>query len=124
VSVADQVTRLHSVSGLTWEEMGKIMGVGRRAVHGWANGTRVSASNQARLNRLDAEVTALVPLPPEHVRVALYDSSRGESIMNRLYREATAGRQSLGDIGLPPRVLLGLGDADVWPLPRIPCSHD
>lgn len=47
------VHRLRLISGLTWEEMGVMLGVSRRTVHNWANGE------------------AIKPVHAEHLRASL-----------------------------------------------------
>jgi DNA-binding XRE family transcriptional regulator len=42
-STSDIVRELHAKSGLTWEQLGRLIGVSRRAVHLWAAGGRINA---------------------------------------------------------------------------------
>src|SRR6266542_2454198 len=42
-SVALSVRHLYEASGLTWEQLARLFGVSRRAVHNWANGGRMTA---------------------------------------------------------------------------------
>lgn len=41
----DEIRWLHAASGLTWEQLGRVLGVSRRAVHLWATGARTNAAN-------------------------------------------------------------------------------
>ena len=43
-------------SGWTWDELAKVFGVSRRAVHGWATGTNLNHAHAVRLQRLTAVV--------------------------------------------------------------------
>lgn len=43
-------------SGLTWEHLGKVFGVSRRAVHMWANGGRLNDSNARALREFSAVI--------------------------------------------------------------------
>lgn len=55
-STADQVQFVHERSGLTWEQVARLMGVSRRSVHSWASGGRLSSANAERV----AEVAGLL----------------------------------------------------------------
>lgn len=83
-------------SGLTWDQLGKVFGVSRRAVHMWANGGRLNESNARRLREFSAivrRVESETPqLTPEQVRARLLRvESDGLSIVDRLRREHSAG---------------------------------
>lgn len=43
------ITELRRISGLTWEQLGKLFDVSRRSVHFWASGKPMNASNEQRL---------------------------------------------------------------------------
>lgn len=58
-SSADQVRDLHIASGLTWDQIARVFGVSRRAVHLWANGGRLNAPNQQLLTDFLAQVEQL-----------------------------------------------------------------
>ena len=45
----EEITWVKEHSGLTWDQLGKVFGVSRRAVHMWANGGRLNESNARRL---------------------------------------------------------------------------
>jgi hypothetical protein len=40
------------LSGLTWDELSRVMATTRRTLHLWANGRAISSSNEGRLGRL------------------------------------------------------------------------
>ncbi|NLE10841.1 MAG: helix-turn-helix domain-containing protein [Actinobacteria bacterium] len=46
------IAELRGLSGLTWEQMARLLGVSRRSVHFWASGELVRASHQERVQRL------------------------------------------------------------------------
>jgi transcriptional regulator with XRE-family HTH domain len=46
---AKAIRDLHLRSGLSWDELARLIGVSRRSVHNWANGAPVSQPNSARL---------------------------------------------------------------------------
>lgn len=51
-TTATSVSHLHDHSGLTWDQLGKLFGVSRRAVHMWASGKRMNARNTELLGEL------------------------------------------------------------------------
>jgi transcriptional regulator with XRE-family HTH domain len=51
-TVQQAIAELRSLSGLTWEQMARLLGVSRRSVHFWASGEPVRASHQERVERL------------------------------------------------------------------------
>lgn len=59
-STAGLVNKLHTQSGLTWDQVGRLLGVSRRAVHMWAAGKRMNARNAELL----ADLVRLVDMAP------------------------------------------------------------
>jgi hypothetical protein len=51
-SVQQAIAELRGLSGLTWEQMARLLGVSRRSVHFWASGELVRATHQERVQRL------------------------------------------------------------------------
>lgn len=51
-SLRDSVLLLHEMSGLTWDQLAKLFGVSRRAVHLWASGGRMNSAHVDRLNEV------------------------------------------------------------------------
>ncbi|HVQ96432.1 MAG TPA: hypothetical protein VMU51_35770 [Mycobacteriales bacterium] len=68
---ADQVRWLHEASGLTWDQLGRVFGVSRRAVHLWANGGRMNSINAQTLADLVAVVRELPARSPSDARAQL-----------------------------------------------------
>ncbi|WP_157575207.1 hypothetical protein [Nocardia yamanashiensis] len=92
----EEVAWIKAHSGLTWDQLGKVFGVSRRAVHMWANGGRLNESNARRLRSFSAivrDIESLMPQPtPEMVRAHLLEvGTNGLSIVDRLRRERSAG---------------------------------
>lgn len=73
---AAEVKWLHEQSGLTWEQLGRLFGVSRRAVHLWANGSRMNSANAELLGKLVSHVREL-PGSPDEVRAALLSRAAG-----------------------------------------------
>lgn len=46
---AENLKVLQETSGLSWEQLSKLFGVGRRTLHLWANGGRMSQWNREQL---------------------------------------------------------------------------
>lgn len=83
-------------SGLTWEQLGKVFGVSRRAVHMWANGGRLNEANALRLREFSAIIqeieSQLGHANAEVVRARLLQLNEdGLSIVNRLRLERSGG---------------------------------
>lgn len=51
-TVRQEIAELRRLSGLTWEQMARLLGVSRRSLHFWASGELVRASHQERVQRL------------------------------------------------------------------------
>jgi hypothetical protein len=69
--LGEAVRRLHEASGLTWDQLGKLFGVSRRAVHHWANDSRMTARNARLLGELTRLVESLPGPGPEDRRAQL-----------------------------------------------------
>ncbi|MGE0334720.1 MAG: XRE family transcriptional regulator [Gammaproteobacteria bacterium] len=50
------ISELRRLSGLTWDQLGRLFNVSRRALHFWVSGGRMSPSNEESLQRLLALV--------------------------------------------------------------------
>ncbi len=93
----EEIAWIKARSGLTWDQLGKIFGVSRRAVHMWANGGRLNESNARRLHAFAAIIRDFESeMPdgstPEVVRARLLQIDRdGLGIVARLRREHSAG---------------------------------
>lgn len=74
---AEQVRFVHERSGLTWEQLGRLFGVSRRAVHNWASGSRLSAGNAELLARVVAVLESRQGYDPNQTRAWLLASSAG-----------------------------------------------
>jgi len=86
-TVRQEIAELRSLSGLTWEQTARLLGVTRRSVHFWASGEVVRPSHQERVHRLLA---------------VLRQVDRGSAIENRaLLLTECAGRT------LPFEILAG-----------------
>ena len=71
------VSELRRISGLTWHQLGKLLGVSRRSVHYWASGKPLNAQNEERLMRVLDIVRAADRGSASRTRTALLDSGGG-----------------------------------------------
>lgn len=99
----DRVRRIYHTSGLSWDELGRVLGVSRRTVHNWANGFRMSSRHVVLLGQFDNLVQRYAEHGPESVRVALLTPDEdGVSPYTSFLREASPapqpGRLSVEDL--------------------------
>lgn len=96
LSDRDEVAWVKDNSGLTWDQLGKVFGVSRRAVHMWANGGRLNESNARRLREFSAVIRSIVDstesAAPEDVRAQLLKVGLdGLSVIDRMRNERSNG---------------------------------
>ena len=107
-SAATALMLIRRLSGLTWEQLSRALGVARRSLHFWASGKAVSAANQERLGRALA---------------VLREIDRGSARLNRaLLLTATEGGEIPLDLLGEQRfdevlALVGSAPATARPLP-------
>jgi hypothetical protein len=93
---AVRVDDLKHRSGLTWEQLGKLFGVSRRAVHHWVNGGNLTAANLARLDVLSERFSRRTG-PPADVRAWLFSvDESGSTPFAAWVRELTQRKPSDG----------------------------
>lgn len=51
-SSSDEVMELHRLTGFTWDQLAKLFGVSRRALHFWASGKALNAANEEHLSQM------------------------------------------------------------------------
>lgn len=76
-NTAELIQDLHDRSGLTWEQLSKILGVSRRSVHLWASGGRMNARHIELANELVSLVRNAPAEDPERVRAWLLAANVG-----------------------------------------------
>lgn len=82
---ADSVKALHADSGLTWDQLARLFGVSRRAVHHWASGGRMNAVNEEQLGEIQDAVRNLPgDTPAERRSLILASPPEGPSIFEQL----------------------------------------
>lgn len=73
---ASQVRQLKDAADLTWDQIRRLFGVSRRAVHMWASGARMNSRNEERLTEL-LEIVSGLGASPEQRHEALMRSPTG-----------------------------------------------
>lgn len=89
VDLAAAIQRLHVSSGLTWEQLSKLFGVSRRAVHHWAAGGRMNGKHAERVAALTALIRGLPGGSPEARRTKLLAPGPNGRSMYDIWRSAT-----------------------------------
>ncbi len=78
------VSELRRISGLTWQMLGRLLGVSRRSVHYWASGKPLNADNQERLTRVLEIVRTAYRGSARGTRAALLDAREGTTPLDML----------------------------------------
>ncbi|MBJ6616164.1 DNA-binding transcriptional regulator [Streptomyces sp. I4(2020)] len=73
----ESIRQLRASSGLTWDQMARLFGVSRRAVHLWAAGGRMNSRNIEFLGVLERVVNNLPGSTPEERRALLFSQDGG-----------------------------------------------
>lgn len=88
--VPGMLQRMRRMSGLTWGELGRAIGVSRRTIHNWLGGARVAGVHLARL----LEVSRVVDL---------FSTGSAEVTRTRLLQPTANGRSIIDDLALAAR---------------------
>jgi len=78
------ISELRRISGLTWDQLGQLLGVSRRSVHFWASGKPPNASNEKRLMQVLDVVRAADRGSARSTRAAMMDASQGTTPFDML----------------------------------------
>ncbi|MBC9704840.1 MAG: hypothetical protein H9W81_07670 [Enterococcus sp.] len=71
---------LKESSGLSPEQLGRLLGVTRRAIHNWAGGSPIAGKHELRIRALREMVLGLDASTPEERRVLMMESRGGSSL--------------------------------------------
>lgn len=108
VSTSYLIQKLHGESGLTWEQLARLFGVSRRALHLWASGGRLNAANEELLVSLVSLVGGISEDTPAGKRVALLrQRSDGKSLYDHWRSRQRTSRNDINKLPFSPRQLLG-----------------
>lgn len=92
-SPAESLKELYDSTALTWDQIARLFGVSRRAVHLWTSGQRMSARNLERLARIGEVVSENQSTTPEATRANLFVRKDGGSPFSMLLAELADSRQ-------------------------------
>ncbi|GAB3878048.1 hypothetical protein GCM10027612_01730 [Microbispora bryophytorum subsp. camponoti] len=106
-NLAEAVRALRDESGLTWDQLGKLFGVTRRALHLWATGGRINA---AHTEVLGAVLQVVRQLPAQDAasrrELLLAPGPDGRSLYDRL-RDRHSPNENISGSPFAPDQLLG-----------------
>jgi len=106
-SAAQQISSLRSLSGLTTDQIARLMGVSRRSIHNWINGSSMALNHAERASRLLAVIRALPGQSPEERKAVLLDSHSGQSMFHKLLTEQSHdARIQVPAVGVRDRIAL------------------
>lgn len=100
------VAALKIESGLTADQLGRLLGVSRRSIHNWAAGSAIASAHEEKLRELDSLIFSIPANTPEERRSLLLDSSNGPSLFKQFASKAD-GPQRI-KFGVPVEERLGL----------------
>lgn len=104
---AETVRDLHSRSGLSWDELARLVGVSRRTIHNWANGATVSRANARRLT-IAANIIKVADLgSPRLTRARLLAPRTGGDSQYELAVRSHGTTRISAELSLKPSELLG-----------------
>jgi transcriptional regulator with XRE-family HTH domain len=108
LSTAAIVLELRDKSGLTWDQLGRLLGVSRRAVHLWAAGGRINARHLELLAKLRVTIDNLPATDAIQRRVMLFETRRAEpSIFDEFLRQHLSDGGTVAGTPFTPDQLLG-----------------
>ena len=113
------VSDIRRLCRLTFEEVAPLLGVSRRTLHSWANGSPISARRERRLRTLSETIHTIVRFRPGNVRDFLLNRGGGgvrpyDLLAEGLYQEAVdavSGRRAA--VSTPGRPELETIDAQL-----------
>lgn len=107
-AVPGMLQRLRRLSGLSWGEIARAVGVSRRTIHNWLTGARVAGVHLARLLELSRMIDIVATGSVEATRTSLMQlNANGRSIIDDLALAARPARRrplsnvSVGDLVTP-----------------------
>jgi hypothetical protein len=107
----ETISWIKDSSGLTWEQLGRVFGVSRRAVHMWASGSRMNQGNAAQVHEFAGAVERVQGSSVTETRTALLSvGSTGDSIVNQFRRTHRTGGSEASGSTLTPLDLIGAAE--------------
>jgi transcriptional regulator with XRE-family HTH domain len=100
------VAALKSESGLTADQLGRLLGVSRRSIHNWAAGSAIAAVHEEKLRELESFIFSIPANTPDERRSLLLESSNGPSLFKQFASKADSPQRI--KFGVPVEERLGL----------------
>lgn len=100
------VAKLKAESGLTADQLGRLLGVSRRSIHNWAAGSAIAPLHEEKVRELGALVFSLPADTPDERRQLLLDSSNGTSLFRQFATKSNEPQRV--KFGVPVEERLGL----------------
>jgi len=94
-TTATIVQDLYSKSGLTWELLGRLLGVSRRAVHLWAAGGRVNSRHLELLVQLRGIIDNLPAENASQRRMLIFQAQQAEPSIFDTFLQQHAGEEGV-----------------------------
>jgi hypothetical protein len=89
------LNEIKGASGLTWDQVARIMGVSRRSVHMWLNAKPMASENEERVHRVRQIIGQLGRRSQLETRSRLLDTSDGDSVFRLLVEQDDDGALAL-----------------------------
>jgi DNA-binding transcriptional regulator YiaG len=86
-STGETISELRALSGLTADQVGRLLDVSRRTVQNWIAGNTMAIQHEEQVSRLMSVVQSLPGSTSDERRAALLDSSNGESLFQKLLHQ-------------------------------------
>lgn len=100
-AVPGMLQQLRRLSGLSWGEIARAVGVSRRTIHNWLSGARVAGVHLTRLLELSRVVSLAATGSAEATRAALLlPDANGRSLVDDLALAARPARRPLSSVSV------------------------
>lgn len=106
LAISAVVTALKVESGLTADQLGRLLGVSRRSIHNWATGSAIASAHEEKVRELNSFIALLPADTPDQRRNLLLDSSNGPSLFKQLASQVDHPQRI--KFGVPVEERLGL----------------
>jgi len=103
--IAASIVHLKSESGLTADQLGRLLGVSRRSIYNWAAGGPIAAAHEEKVRELELLVFTLPASTPDERRRQLLDSSNGPSLFKQFAAKSSTPQRI--KYGVPVEERLG-----------------
>jgi DNA-binding transcriptional regulator YiaG len=95
-TASESISQLRALSGLTADQVGRLLGVSRRSVQNWVAGNAMAVQHQEQVSRLLSIVLGLPGSTADDRRGALLDSRYGQSLFHKLLAQRAEATRMQG----------------------------